>query len=224
MPDNTHDSGAAPGEILQPGTKAPSFSLNSTPDQKVTLDEFAGRPLVVAFYPADFSPVCSDELALYNEVLPEIQKHDAQLVAVSVDGPWCHAAFAKERNLHFPLLADFEPKGEVSRAFGVYDGQTGQSRRALFLVDGEGTIVWSYLSPVGVNPGVDGVLRALEEYSGAQGVPDAGARQQTAAAQPGGEHSGAPQTGSQRAEQPASPAGGSQTVTSAELEQSRGGR
>jgi peroxiredoxin len=116
----------------------------------------------MAFYPADWSPVCGDQMALYNQVLPEFQRHGAEIVGISVDGAWCHAAFAADRNLHFPLLADFEPKGEVARRYGVYDAETGESKRALFVLDGEGVIRWSYVSPVDLNPGADGILTALE--------------------------------------------------------------
>lgn len=148
--------------ILQPGTPAPDFTLKSTPDQTLALSELRGRPVVLAFYPADFSPVCGDEMALFNAVLPDLQELGAEMIGVSVDGVWCHAAFARSRNLHFPLLADFEPKGEVARQFGAYRDAEGVSERALFVVDAEGKIAWSFLSPIGVNPGADGVLRALE--------------------------------------------------------------
>ena len=106
--------------ILTPGTTAPDFNLPVAPDKKLSLSELRGKPVILAFYPADWSPVCGDQMALYNEVLPEFQKHGAQLVGISVDGVWCHAAFAKDHNLHFPLAADFEPKGAVARAYGVY--------------------------------------------------------------------------------------------------------
>src|SRR5438552_9107572 len=102
-------------QILPAGTQAPDFALNVTPDQKLSLTELRGRPVVLAFYPADWSPVCGDQMALYNQVLPEFQKHRAELLGISVDGVWSHAAFAENRRLHFPLLADFEPKGEVAR-------------------------------------------------------------------------------------------------------------
>jgi peroxiredoxin len=148
--------------LLQKGVAAPPFTLPSTPDQSVSLAEFKGRNVVLAFYPADWSPVCGDELALFNEVLPMIRSHDAELLAISVDGAWCHQAFRKDRKLAFPLLADFEPKGEVSRRYGAYREEDGESARALYVIDGEGVIQWSYLSPVGVNPGADGILRALE--------------------------------------------------------------
>jgi peroxiredoxin len=149
--------------VLAPGTPAPDFALPSTPDQKVSLAEFRGRPVILAFYPEDWSPVCSDQLALYQELLPEFRRFDAELVGISVDGIWCHLAFAKDRNLHFPLLADFEPKGEVSRAYGVYRSADGTSERALYVIDSDGIVHWSYVSPVGINPGADGILRALEE-------------------------------------------------------------
>jgi peroxiredoxin len=119
----------------------------------------------MAFYPADWSPVCGDQLALYNEALPELERLGAALVGISVDGAWCHAAYAESRNLHFPLLADFEPKGEVSKRYGAYEYGLGMSKRALFVVDGEGTIRWSYLSPIEVNPGVDGILTALDSMA-----------------------------------------------------------
>jgi peroxiredoxin len=148
---------------LAPGTKAPDFSLPSTPDQRVSLEEFRGRPVILAFYPEDWSPVCSDQLALYQELLPEFRRFDAELLGISVDGIWSHLAFAENRNLHFPLLSDFEPKGEVARTYGAYRASDGTSERALFVIDADGVVHWSYVSPVGVNPGADGILRALEE-------------------------------------------------------------
>ena len=148
--------------ILQAGAPAPDFELHSTPDQLVSLSDFRGKTVILAFYPADWSPVCGDQLALYNEILPEFHKHGAELIGISVDGAWCHAAFASARKLHFPLLADFEPKGAVSRKYGAYRNKEGQSERALFVIDGDGIIRWSYCSPVGVNPGADGILEALE--------------------------------------------------------------
>jgi peroxiredoxin len=148
---------------LQPGTPAPEFDLQATPDQRVSLSEFRGRRLILAFYPADWSPVCGDQMALYNEVLPEFHKLHGELIGISVDGVWCHLAFAKDRKLHFPLLADFEPKGAVAKAYGVYREHDGFTERALFVIDESGTIRWSYVSPIGINPGADGILDALEE-------------------------------------------------------------
>jgi len=150
------------GGALAPGTPAPDFKLHSTPDQFVSLSDFHGAPVILAFYPADWSPVCGDQMALYNEILPEFRRFKAQLLGVSVDGVWYHAAFAKDRNLHFPLLADFEAKGAVARTYGVYRQQDGICERALFVIDSKGAITWSYVSPLGVNPGADGILAAIE--------------------------------------------------------------
>jgi peroxiredoxin len=164
--------------ILPAGQRAPDFTLHSTPDQTVSLADFRGRPLVLAFYPADWSPVCGDQMALYNQILPEFRRLGAELVGISVDGVWCHTAFSSARNLHFPLLADFEPKGSVARAYGAYRQGEGVSERALFVIDGDGVIRWSYLSPMGVNPGADGILEALEGMKGsehAHGTATAGA-------------------------------------------------
>lgn len=149
--------------MLEKGTVAPDFELNATPDQKIKLKDFKGKNVILAFYPADWSPVCGDQMALYNEMLKYFSKHDAQMIGISVDSTWCHNAFQQDRKLHFPLLADFEPKGEVSKAYGVYDDEVGESKRALFVIDKDGKIAWSYLSPTAVNPGADGILDALEE-------------------------------------------------------------
>ncbi len=149
--------------MLEKGTTAPDFELNATPDQKIKLKDFKGKNVILAFYPADWSPVCGDQMALYNEMLKYFSKHDAQMIGISVDSTWCHNAFQQDRKLHFPLLADFEPKGEVSKAYGVYDDEVGESKRALFVIDKEGKVAWSYLSPTAINPGADGILDALEE-------------------------------------------------------------
>jgi len=151
-----------PMSILAVGTQAPEFSLSSTPDQRVSLRDFRGKLVVLAFYPADWSPVCGDQMALYNEMLGEFRKQKVQLLGISVDGVWCHSAFASDRKLHFPLLADFEPKGAVAKSYGAYREADGVSERALFLIDGEGVVRWSYLSPIGVNPGADGIFDALD--------------------------------------------------------------
>jgi peroxiredoxin len=154
-------------DALPEGTPAPAFELRSTPDQFVRLGDFSGRRLIMAFYPADWSPVCTDQMALYNEILPEFQELGAALVGISIDHAWCHVAFAQSRNLHFPLLADFHPKGDVAEAYGVYDDELGMSERALFVIDEEGVIRWSHVSPIGVNPGADGILAALESMPAA---------------------------------------------------------
>lgn len=149
--------------ILKKDTAAPDFDLYTTPDQKLKLADFKGKRLILAFYPADWSPVCSDQMSLYNETLRVFHKYNAEVLGISVDSKWCHMAFEENRNLHFPLLADFEPKGEVSRRYGAYNEETGESRRALFVIDEKGMIRWSHLSPDGINPGADGILDALEE-------------------------------------------------------------
>jgi peroxiredoxin len=159
---STTGAAGSPAAPLAAGTPAPDFRLPSTPDQLVSLHEFRGQPVVLVFYPADWSPVCGDQTALYNELLPEFHRFHAELIGISVDGPWCHMAFAQERKLRFPLLSDFEPKGAAARQFGVYRSQDGFCERALFVIDAEGIIRWTYVSPVGINPGADGILSALE--------------------------------------------------------------
>ena len=160
---------AQPAAPLPPGTKAPHFALRTSPDETISLAELRDGPVILAFYPGDWSPVCSDQMALYQEVLPEFEKFNATLLGISVDGIWCHLAFARDRNLHFPLLSDFEPKGEVARAYQVYRAEDGTSERALYVIDGDGVIQWSFVSPVAVNPGADGILRALEDMGKEEG-------------------------------------------------------
>ena len=149
-------------DILAAGTVAPAFSLHVTPDKTLSLSELRGKPVILAFYPADWSPVCGDQMALYNEILPEFQKHGAELIGVSVDGVWCHEAFGKDRHLHFPLAADFEPKGQIAMSYGAYRAEEGVCERALFVIYRNGVIAWSYRSPIAINPGADGILEALE--------------------------------------------------------------
>ncbi|HEX7801629.1 MAG TPA: redoxin domain-containing protein [Pseudoxanthomonas sp.] len=152
------------------GERAPDFTLHSTPDQTVSLSQLRGHPVVLAFYPADWSPVCGDQMSLYNELLSEFRRFHAAVIGISVDGAWCHAAFALDRKLHFPLLSDFEPKGAVSRLYGVYQSLEGISERALFVIDAEGIVRWSYVSPSGINPGADGILEALEKLPTSAGA------------------------------------------------------
>jgi peroxiredoxin len=143
-------------------TRAPDFSLKVTPDQKLSLADFSGHPVVLIFYPADFSPVCQSEIVMFNELLPEFQKLDAQLLGVSVDNVWSHLAFVELVGIRFPLLSDFHPKGEVSRQYNAYREAEGESERALFVIDKNGLIAWSLVAPVGMNPGADGVFKALK--------------------------------------------------------------
>lgn len=166
MVERTDNENPNSGSALKAETTAPDFTLSSGPDEKVSLSDFRGRPVILAFYPADWSPVCGDQMALYNEVLPEFKRFNAELLGVSVDSVWCHRAYREHRNLHFRLLSDFEPKGEVARTYGVYRHGEGVTERALFVIDGEGRIAWSYVSPIEVNPGADGILNALESLSG----------------------------------------------------------
>jgi len=153
---------STPTQALPAGTPAPDFKMLSSTGDTISLSDFRGQPVILAFYPADWSPVCGDQMALYNEVLQLFEEYRAQLLGISVDGKWCHRAFAEDRNLEFPLLSDFEPKGAVARKYGVYDSSKGTSQRALFVIDEAGTIQWSYVSKRDVNPGAHGILQALE--------------------------------------------------------------
>jgi peroxiredoxin len=168
-------SQSSSGHLVPAGEPAPAFELNSTPDQKLLLSDFLGRPVVLVFYPADWSPVCGDQIGLYNEMADEFDEYRAQVLGISVDGVWCHRAFREARRIGFPLLADFEPKGDVSRRYGAYRDNDGFSERALFVIDAQGIVRWSYLSPVGVNPGADGILAALDELTPEQRGQHAGA-------------------------------------------------
>jgi peroxiredoxin len=152
--------------LLPPGTPAPDFTLPSGTDgQQLRLSELRGKPVVLVFYPADWSPVCGDQVTLYNEILAEFDAHNAQLLGVSVDGVFCHAAYAKKKGLRFPLLSDFQPRGAVANLYGAFRDADGYSDRALYVIDARGVIRWSFCSPIDVNPGADGVLRALESLS-----------------------------------------------------------
>lgn len=162
------DSMVRPG-ILEAGQEAPDFELAVKPNEVLRLSDLRGRPVVLVFYPADWSPVCGDQLALYNEVLSEFRRFEAKLIGISVDSRWCHHAYARQRGLEFTLAADFEPKGDVSRRYGVYRDEDGTSERALFVIDGDGVIRWSYLSPIDTNPGADGILSALESLPAVAG-------------------------------------------------------
>lgn len=154
--------------MLPTGTIAPDFSLHSTPDQKLSLSELKDKKVILAFYPADWSPVCGDQMALYNEMGKFFAKHNAQIIGISVDSKWSHLAFVDHNKFRFPLLADFEPKGGVARLYEVYNDTLGECQRALYVIDEKGVIRWSYLSPVGINPGADGILNALEEIDNAK--------------------------------------------------------
>jgi peroxiredoxin len=147
------------------GERAPDIRLPSGPETHFDLSELRGRPVVLVFYPADWSPVCSDQLPLYEAVKSEFDAYDAAIAAISVDGVWCHAAFKKDRGLSFPLLSDFEPKGAVARGYEVYRLGDGVSERALFVLDEDGVVFWSEVSLIDANPGADGILNALDRLS-----------------------------------------------------------
>lgn len=150
--------------ILKKDTKAPDFQLLNPEGTPVSLQDFRDKKhVVLIFYPADWSPVCGDEIALFSEMKSIFDKEDAVLLGISVDSFFCHKAFSDDRKVHFQLLADFEPKGAVARQYGVYNDKAGYDSRALFLIDKQGIIRWSFLSPDEVNPGANGVLDALDE-------------------------------------------------------------
>ncbi|WP_276480463.1 redoxin domain-containing protein [Paraflavitalea pollutisoli] len=148
--------------MLTTGIAAPDFELYQTPDSRLRLSNLRGKNVILAFYPADWSPVCGDQMSLYNEMETFFTRQQAQLIGISVDSRWSHAAYSEQHGFYFPLLADFEPKGAVSKLYDAFDESTGECRRALYVIDGDGIIRWSYLSPIGINPGADGILTALE--------------------------------------------------------------
>jgi peroxiredoxin len=148
--------------LIEPGAKAPDFTLPDQDRNEVGLADFAGRKLVLAFYPGDFSRVCTDQLGLYQEVLGEMEQRGAELVGISVDSTDSHRAFREQLNLTMPLLADFHPKGEVCRAYGTYSEEYGKSGRALVLIDEDGVVRWSYESPPLEVPGANLIFDALD--------------------------------------------------------------
>jgi peroxiredoxin len=149
--------------MIEPGSPAPDFSLPDQDGNRVSLSDFSGQTVVLAFYPADFSPVCTDQLSVYQEVLPELEEQGAKLVGISVDGAFCHKAFQQHQGISIPLLADFHPKGEVAKAYGVFSEDHGVAGRALVMVDPQGVVRWSYLSPPLEIPGANLIFDALEQ-------------------------------------------------------------
>lgn len=163
-------------ELLKAGDCAPDFTLPShakgagagSPEDEISLRDFAGKNVVLVFYPADWSSVCGDQLALYNEILPMFERLDAAILGISVDGVFCHAAFRENRNYKMTLLSDFEPKGAVARTYGVYRDRDGFSERALFVIDKNGIVRYSYVSPMNINPGAYEILKTLREIQTAE--------------------------------------------------------
>jgi peroxiredoxin len=150
--------------MIEPGTPAPDFQLPDQDGNEVSLSDFRGRTVVLVFYPADFSPVCTDQLNVYQEVLGELERHGATLVGISVDGAYCHKAFRQHLGISIPLLADFHPKGEVARRYGVWVEERGLAARALVMVGPDGTVQWSYRSPSPLEiPGANLIFDALEQ-------------------------------------------------------------
>jgi peroxiredoxin len=153
--------------VIEPGAQAPDFTLPDQDGNKVSLADFRGQTVVLVFYPADFSPVCTDQLSVYQEVLDEFEKRGAKLVGISVDGVFCHRAFREHMGIGMPLLADFHPKGEVARAYGVWSEKHGVSSRALVMVGPEGAVEWSYMSPPLEVPGANLIFDALDQRTAA---------------------------------------------------------
>jgi peroxiredoxin len=148
--------------MIAAGTPAPAFTLPDQDGNLVSLSDFAGRTLVLVFYPADFSPVCTDQLSIYQDALEQFEAKGATLVGISVDGAFCHRAFQDTLGVSIPLLADFHPKGEVARAYGVWSEDFGLSGRALVVVGPDQQVAWAYSSPPLEVPGADLILDALE--------------------------------------------------------------
>ncbi len=148
--------------VIEPGTPAPDFTLRNQDGEKVSLSQLRGRKVVLAFYPADFSPVCTDQLSVYQEVKAEIEAEGADLYGISVDSAWAHRAFQEKLGIDIPLLSDFHPKGDVARAYGAYVEERGVSNRSLVLIDEEGIVRWVHESPTPVEiPGANLIFDAL---------------------------------------------------------------
>ena len=149
--------------MIEPGTPAPDFTLPNHRGEQISLSDFRGRKVVLAFYPNDFSPVCSDQLSVYQEVLPQINEAGAELIGISTDGSWCHNAFRKHLGLEMTLLADFHPKGKVASAYGAYLEQWGTPNRSLVLIDEDGVVRWVHAEETPLTiPGANLIFDALE--------------------------------------------------------------
>ncbi|HEV3377083.1 MAG TPA: peroxiredoxin [Thermoleophilaceae bacterium] len=153
--------------MIQPGAQAPDFTLPDQDGQRVSLSDLRGQTVVLVFYPADFSPVCTNQLSVYQEVLGELEQRGTKLLGISVDGAFCHRAFRDHLNIDIPLLADFHPKGEVARAYGVWSEEHGVAGRALVIVGPDGVVTWSYMSPPLEVPGANLIFDALDQRTAA---------------------------------------------------------
>jgi peroxiredoxin len=153
--------------MIEPGTTAPDFALRDQEGHQLKLSDLRGRKVVLVFYPLDFSPVCTDQLSIYQQVVPQIEERGATLVGISVDSMFTHKAFAERLGTSIPLLADFHPKGDVIRAYGAYQDDYGTANRSLVLVDEEGVVRWAYESPTPLEiPGANLIFDALEAQGG----------------------------------------------------------
>ena len=149
--------------MIAPGSEAPDFTLSDQDGDQVSLGDLRGRTTVLVFYPLDFSPVCTDQLNVYQEVIGEIEAEGASLYGISVDSAFTHKAFREHLGITFPLLADFHPKGEVARRYDVYVDERGHSQRALVMIGPELVVKWSHLSPSPLEvPGANLIFDALE--------------------------------------------------------------
>jgi peroxiredoxin len=147
--------------VIEPGTPAPEFTLKDQDGERVSLADFRGGRVMLVFYPADFSPVCTDQLSIYQEVLPEIEGK-AALLGISVDSIWSHRAFREHLGIEIPLLADFHPKGEVAASYDAYLEDWGTANRSLVLVGEEGVVEWVHESPTPLEiPGANLIFDAL---------------------------------------------------------------
>ena len=153
--------------MIEAGSAAPDFTLSDQDGESVSLSDFRRQTVVLVFYQADFSSVCTDQLSVYQEMLSELEGHGVKLLGISVDGTFCHKAFGDHLNLGFPLLADFHPKGAVSLAYGVWSEEYGTSNRALVMVDPDGDVQWSYMSPPLEVPGANLIFDALDQRTAA---------------------------------------------------------
>ncbi len=149
--------------MIEPGTPAPDFTLPDQDGTEVSLADLRGQTVVLVFYPMDFSPVCTDQLNVYQEVLPDLEAQGVTLLGISVDSAFAHKAFQQHLGISIPLLADFHPKGEVSRQYGAYIEERGHNGRALVMIDPDGVVSWSHTSPSPLEiPGANLIFDALE--------------------------------------------------------------
>jgi peroxiredoxin len=150
--------------MIEPGSRAPEFTLPDQDGEDVSLSDFKGRTSVLVFYPMDFSPTCTDQLNVYQEVLPDLQEHGVELYGVSVDSSFAHKAFQEHLGVSIPLLADFHPKGEVAKAYGVFIDERGHNQRALVMIGPDLTVTWSHQATTPLEiPGANLIFDALEQ-------------------------------------------------------------